>query len=131
MPASSWWLDQRVRTIGVKPLLSGSDRLLEPHRLYIVPGLGTKRLDKFTIRDVQTWLNKVRTICQCCAQSKDARRPEKTRRCCAIGKCCAAVPSPRTVSDLRTVLRSALSSAAREELISKNVVTMTQLPTRR
>jgi integrase len=41
------------------------------------------------------------------------------------------VPSLRTVSDLRTVLRSALSSAAREELITKNVVTMTQLPTRR
>jgi integrase len=47
------------------------------------------------------------------------------------GKCCGAVPSPRTVSDLRTVLRSALSSAAREELITKNVVTMTRLPARR
>jgi integrase len=55
----------------------------------------------------------------------------KTRRCCAAGKCCCAVPSLRTVSNLQTVLRSALSSAAREELITKNVVTMTQLPTRR
>jgi hypothetical protein len=26
-------------------------------RLYIIPGLGTKRLDKLTVRDVQTWLN--------------------------------------------------------------------------
>jgi integrase len=96
-------------------------------RLYIVPGLG----DKLTVRDVQTWLNKVQQSCQCCAQGKDARRPEKIRRCCAVGKCCGAVPLPRTVNDLRTVLRSALSSAAREKLITKNVVTMTQLPARR
>jgi hypothetical protein len=33
MPSRSWWLDQRVRASGVKPLLSGGDRLLEPHRL--------------------------------------------------------------------------------------------------
>jgi putative transposase len=29
----SWWLDQRVRTGGMKPLLSAGGRLLEPHRL--------------------------------------------------------------------------------------------------
>jgi integrase len=100
-------------------------------RLYIVPGLGDKRLDKLTVRDVQTWLNKIRQTCQCCAQGKDARRPDKSRRCCAAGRCCGAVPSLRTVTDLRTVLRSALSSAGREELISKNVATMIRLPARR
>ena len=124
----TYWL-QEIVAPNLAPLTCATYETLT--RLYLVPGLGTKRLDKLTVRDVQTWLNKVRTTCQCCAQGKDARRPEKTRRCCAVGKCCAAVPSLRTVSDLRTVLRSALSSAAREELISKNVVTMTQLPTRR
>jgi integrase len=124
----TYWL-QEIVAPNLAPLTCATYETLT--RLYIVPGLGTKRLDKLTVRDVQTWLNKVRTTCQCCAQGKDAHRPEKTRRCCAVGKCCGAVPSLRTVSDLRTVLRSALSCAAREELISKNVVTRTQLPTRR
>lgn len=124
----AYWL-QEIVAPNLAPLTYATYETLT--RLYIVPGLGSKRLDKLTVRDVQTWLNKVRQSCQCCAQGKDACRPEKTRRCCAIGNCCGAVPSPRTVSDLRTVLRSALSSAAREELITKNVVTMTQLPARR
>jgi integrase len=124
----TYWLHEIVAP-NLAPLTCATYETLT--RLYLVPGLGSKRLDKLTVRDVQTWLNKVRTTCQCCAQGKDAHRPEKTRRCCAVGKCCGAVPSLRTVSDLRTVLRSALSCAAREELISKNVVTRTQLPTRR
>jgi len=41
-------------------------------RLYIVPGLGNKRLDKVTVRDVQTWLDKVRTTCQCCPGQRHA-----------------------------------------------------------
>jgi integrase len=124
----TYWL-QEIVAPNLAPLTYATYETLT--RLYIVPSLGGKHLDKLTLRDVQTWLNKVRNSCQCCAQGKDARRPERARRCCAVGKCCGAVPSLRTVSDLRTVLRSALSSAAREELITKNVVTMTQLPARR
>ncbi|MGH3867826.1 MAG: tyrosine-type recombinase/integrase [Pseudonocardiaceae bacterium] len=124
----AYWL-QEIVAPNLAPLTYATYETLT--RLYIVPGLGDKRLDKLTVRDVQTWLNKVRQTCQCCAQGKDARRPEKSRRCCAVGKCCAAVPSLRTVTDLRTVLRSALSSAGREELISKNVATMIRLPTQR
>ncbi|MBV9014000.1 MAG: site-specific integrase [Pseudonocardiales bacterium] len=124
----TYWL-QEIVAPNLAPLTYATYETLT--RLYIVPGLGGKRLDKLTVRDVQTWLNKVWQSCQCCAQGKDTRRPETARRCCAVGKCCGAVPSLRTVSDLRTVLRSALSSATREELITKNVVTMTQLPARR
>lgn len=124
----AYWL-QEIVAPNLAPLTYATYETLT--RLYIVPGLGDKRLDKLTVRDVQTWLNKVRQTCQCCAQGKDARRPEKSRRCCAVGTCCGAVPSLRTVSDLRTVLRSALSSAGREELISKNVATMIRLPARR
>jgi hypothetical protein len=38
-------------------------------RLYIIPWIGDKRLDKLSVRDVQTWLNKLRITCQCCAQA--------------------------------------------------------------
>ena len=42
-------------------------------RRYILPGLGTKRIDRLTVRDVQMWLNKLPGICQCCAQGKGTR----------------------------------------------------------
>jgi integrase len=100
-------------------------------RLYLIPGLGAKRLDRLQVRDVQTWLNKVRQTCQCCAQGKDARRREETQKCCAVGRCCGQTPSLRTVSDLRTVLRSALSDATIEELISKNVASLVRMPATR
>jgi integrase len=100
-------------------------------RLYIVPGLGKKRLDRLTVRDVQTWLTKLRNTCQCCAQGKDAKRPQGKRKCCAVGRCCNAMLSPRSIRDLKTILRSALSSAITEELISKNVAALTKVPSKR
>ncbi|MGW0319310.1 tyrosine-type recombinase/integrase [Streptomyces flavidovirens] len=90
-------------------------------RLYIRPGLGNKRLDKLTVRDVRTWVNALSDQCQCCTQGKDRRRPADERRCCAVGQCCEQVPSRRTVQDARAVLRSALTNAMTEELITKNV----------
>ena len=47
-------------------------------RLYISPGLGDRRLDKLTVRDVQTWLGRLRDRCQCCAQGKDLARDAAT-----------------------------------------------------
>jgi integrase len=88
-------------------------------RLYIVPGLGSKKIDKLTVRDVRNWVNTLLDECQCCAQGLDAKRD--TPRCCAVGECCERVPSRRTVQDARAVLRSALTNAMTEELISKNV----------
>ncbi|MFI6662060.1 tyrosine recombinase XerC [Streptomyces sp. NPDC050523] len=88
-------------------------------RLYITPGLGTKRLDKLTVRDVRNWVNALLDQCQCCAQGLDAKRDEP--RCCAVGECCKRIPSRRTVQDARAVLRSALTNAMTEELITKNV----------
>ncbi|WP_432160806.1 site-specific integrase [Streptomyces sp. NRRL F-5630] len=88
-------------------------------RLYLTPGLGDKRLDKLTVRDVRTWVNRLLDECQCCAQRKDARRDKP--RCCAVGRCCRQVASRRTVQDARAVLRSALTNAMTEELITKNV----------
>lgn len=37
---------------------------------YINPSLGSKRLDRLTVRDVQLWMNDLRERCQCCAQGK-------------------------------------------------------------
>jgi hypothetical protein len=73
-------------------------------------------------------LNAVAKTCQCCAQGKDSRRPQAARRCCAVGRCCHDVPSPRTVRDIRGVLRSALDHAATEELVTKNVALLVKLP---
>ncbi|GAA4560521.1 N-terminal phage integrase SAM-like domain-containing protein [Pseudonocardia xishanensis] len=70
-------------------------------RRYIVPGIGERRLDRLQVRDVQQWINKLPTLCQCCEQGKDERREPKARRCCARGLCCHDVPSSRTISDIR------------------------------
>jgi hypothetical protein len=37
-------------------------------RLYIAPDLGSRRLDELTVREVQTWLNRLRAAGQCCPQ---------------------------------------------------------------
>ena len=84
------------------------------------------------VADVQAWLNRLATQCQCCAQGKDVRRALRgTARCCALGKCCHQVASPRTIKDVRTVLRSALHSAVRQELIDRNVAQLVQIPSPR
>lgn len=99
-------------------------------RLYIVPGLGSKRLDRLQSRDVQAWLNQLATVCQCCAQGKDAARPEDRRRCCAIGACCQDYAGRRTVQAAKNTLRAALNHArTSEELVSRNVASLVKLPT--
>lgn len=96
-------------------------------RLYIMPGLGAKRLDKLTVRHVRAWLNEARQTCQCCAQGKDAARPPTKRRCCAIGSCCQQAISERTAQSILMVLRAGLSNAVREELIAKNVAALVRV----
>lgn len=122
----TYWLREVVVPPNFAPLTCATYETLT--RLYILPGLGKKRLDKLTVRDVRAWLNAVRTVCQCCAQGKDARRDEKRRRCCAVGRCCRQYASERTIRDAWTVLRSALSNAVTEELITKNVAGLVRVP---
>jgi integrase len=95
-------------------------------RLYILPDLGRKRLDRLNVRDVRVWLNELKIRCQCCAQGKDAAR--ETPRCCAAGKCCGQVASEWTVHQAWTVLRSMLSEAMREELVTRNVAALVRVP---
>jgi integrase len=98
-------------------------------RLYIVPALGAKRIDRVQTRDVQSWLNKLAKTCQCCAQGKDAARPERQQRCCAIGACCRNYPGRRTVQAARNVLRAALNHArTSDELVTRNVASYAKVP---
>ena len=65
-------------------------------------------------------------------RKKDVRRAFRgAARCCALGKCCHQVASPRTIKDVRTVLRSALHSAVRQELIDRNVAQLVEIPSPR
>ena len=100
-------------------------------RLHIVPHLGAKRLDKLQVKDIRQWLNKLGHICQCCAQGKDAARPEGKRRCCAIGPCCHQVLSTGTRRDARNVLRAALTCAVEEQIIPRNPAAVIRLSSRR
>jgi Phage integrase, N-terminal SAM-like domain len=97
-------------------------------RLYINPHLGERRMDRITIREVQTWLNVLRVTCTCCAQDKDAKRPPKKQRCCAKGECCEHRPSDWTVHQAWTILCSALSNAVRDEMVSRNVAALVKVP---
>lgn len=103
-------------------------------RRLIFPGLGGKKLDRLSVRDVQKWLNEIAVMCQCCSQGKDAKRPAEHRdpkvrqRCCAIGQCCQQYPAKGTVRTARAILRSALTSAQTEELVARNVATLATLP---
>jgi integrase len=132
VPTLGAYLDRWLREVvkpNLAPLTAATYETLV--RLYIVPGLGGKRLDRLQVRDVQTWINTTAVSCQCCAQGKDARRPAKRQRCCAVGACCSGVPSTTTLGDARKVLRSALSHAQTEELITRNVAALAKLPTSR
>jgi integrase len=86
-------------------------------RLHLIPGLGTKRLARLTAKDVRTFLDRLRTTCQCCAQGLDAAR----HHCCAVGKCCGKRLSPLTVTYVHSVLKSALEHAVREDELPRNV----------
>lgn len=121
----AYWLDSIVKP-NLAPLTYISYE--GSVRLYIGPHLGTKRLDKLTVRDVREWLNKLAGVCQCCAQGKDAKRPVERQRCCAVGECCEAYPSRRVVQAARDALRAALTHAVSEEEIGKNVASLVTVP---
>ncbi|WP_406270394.1 site-specific integrase [Streptomyces sp. NBC_00191] len=121
----SYWLDSIVKP-NLAPLSYVS---YEGYvRLYIAPYLGTKRLDKLTVRDVREWLTKLAAVCQCCAQEKDAKRAPNRRKCCAVGDCCESYPSRRVIQGSRDALRAALTHSVAEEEISKNVASLVKVP---
>ncbi|MBC9731523.1 site-specific integrase [Streptomyces sp. TRM68367] len=86
-------------------------------RLHLIPGLGTKKVARLTARDVRTFLDRLRTTCQCCTQGLDTER----MKCCAVGECCQKRLSPLTVTYVHSVLKSALEHAVREDELPRNV----------
>ena len=96
-------------------------------RLHIVPGIGKRKLKTLQAAHIRTWLNELRTKCQCCAQGKDIAR--KTPRCCAMAdpKCCNDALSSSSIRHILRVLRAALQDAVDEELLSRNVARLVQL----
>ena len=117
------WLTETVRP-GLSPATASNYEMFS--RLYIVPDLGDRKLEKLSVRDVQTWVNELRVRCQCCFQGKDAARPEP--QCCARGQCCQEVASDWTVHQAWRVLRGALTQAMREELVFRNVAALVRVP---
>lgn len=109
----TYWLD----AVAVYQLRENTHtRYTAVARLYLIPGLGKKKL---TAKDVRTWLNQLRTTCQCCSRGLDTVRD--LPRCCAVGKCCSKRLSPLTLAYVHSVLKSALEHAVREEEIPRNV----------
>jgi integrase len=96
-------------------------------RLHIIPVLGTKRLDKLTGADVRRLIAVCRQKCLCCTNGYDKKR-EEAKRCCSAGRCCGRTPSRRQIQYIHAVLRNALSNAEREELITRNVAKLVQIP---
>ncbi|MEU9848855.1 tyrosine-type recombinase/integrase [Streptomyces sp. NPDC047985] len=86
-------------------------------RLHLIPGLGTKKVARLTAKDVRTFLDQLRTTCQCCTQGLDAER----KKCCAVGECCQKRLSALTVTYVHSVLKSALEHAVREDELPRNV----------
>jgi integrase len=129
VPTVSQYMSYWLREI-VKPNLAPKtyERYEAFTRLHIVPYLGTKRLDKLQVKDIRQWLNKLAQVCYCCAQGKDAARPQAKRRCCAIGQCCHSTLSARSRADARDTLRAAYTCAVEDELISRNPVAVVRLP---
>ena len=119
----NYWLKEIVEP-NLAPATAANYRMFAEH--YIIPDLGKRRLDKLTVRDVQTWRNTIRERCQCCSQGKDRRR--QTPKCCAAGKCCRQVASDRTTRDAWATLRTVLGNAVREELISRNPAALVRVP---
>ena len=119
----NYWRGEVVRP-NLAPATATSYDMFVRH--YIKPDLGARRLDKLTVRDVQSWLGQLRTRCQCCAQGKDLARDRP--RCCAAGSRCRQVASPRTVRDAWMTLRIALSNAVREEVLTRNVAALVRVP---
>ena len=98
-------------------------------RLYLIPGLGRKKLAKLTAKDVRTWLDQLRATCQCCTRGLDAARDQP--QCCAAGTCCRKRLSPLTLAYVHSVLKSALEHAVREEEIPRNVARNVRMGTPR
>ena len=116
-----YWLDEVVKPQQRPKTYQGYASVVHNH---LVPGLGKKRLDRLTAKDVRQFIKGLSEGCHCCRAGLDAGRGQ----CCSIGRCCGRRLSRRTVQQAHSVLRNALHSAMREELIFRNVASLVRVP---
>jgi integrase len=121
----TYWLRQVVREDRRPKTYQGYEGVV---RLHLIPGLGRKQLAKLTAQEVRAFITRTRQECQCCKHGWDAQREDP--RCCAQlgGVCCQSRLSARMVQSIHAVLRNALESAVREEIIPRNVAKLVQIP---
>lgn len=119
-----YWLEHVVRVERRPKTVQGYESVIRRH---LVPALGRKRLDKLTARDVRTFITNVRQQCQYCRDGTDAAR--EFPRCCAKTppECCGTRLSARMVQFIHAVLRNALQTAVREEVIPRNVASLVRV----
>jgi integrase len=122
----TYWLDHVIRVERRPKTYQGYEGVV---RRYLIPELGKKRLGKLSARDVRMFITRVRESCQCCRYGWDASR--KIPRCCAKPKpeCCASHLSVRMVQSIHSVLRNALQTAVREEIVARNVAQLVKVTT--
>ncbi|XVQ10554.1 hypothetical protein ACQP1W_50000 [Spirillospora sp. CA-255316] len=103
----TYWLEHVVQPERKPRTVQGYESVI---RLYLVPELGKTRLGKLAVRDVRSFINRVRAQCLCCKHGVDAARD--VPRCCVPkgGECCESHPSVRMVQSIHAVLRNALES---------------------
>ncbi|AXH89737.1 tyrosine-type recombinase/integrase [Micromonospora aurantiaca] len=117
----TYWLTE-IAAERVRPSTLASYQWIA--RTYVVPYLGAKKLARLRPSDVRTFLARLKSVCQCCALGKDAKRVERGRqpRCCAKSprQCCEAVLSDGSIRYAHRLLRAALQDAVTEELVASN-----------
>lgn len=96
-------------------------------RLHIKPILGKKRIDRLGVQDVRHLIAVLRAKCLCCANKWDRSKADDDK-CCSVGKCCRHTPSTRQIQYVHAQLRNALNSAMRDELITRNVAELVNVP---
>jgi integrase len=118
----TYWLLTEIAAERVRPSTLASYQWLA--RSYVVPYLGAKKLARLRPSDVRTFLSRLKSVCQCCALGKDAKRVERGRpaRCCAKSprQCCEAALSDGSIRYAHRLLRAALQDAVTEELLASN-----------
>ena len=118
----TYWLTE-IAVHRVRPSTLASYRWLA--RTYVVPYIGSRKLARVRPSDIRTFLDRLKSVCQCCALGKDVRRVERGQpaRCCALvpRRCCGSFLSDGSIRYAHRVIRAAFQDAVSDDLIASNV----------
>ena len=80
------------------------------------------------VADVQAWLNRLATQCQCCAQGKDVSVLRHGTVLCGRGVLSSGGVTAHNQGRQRPYCVAALHSAVSQQLIDRNVAQLAQIP---